>query len=534
MTMETRLEEEAQRVRCSATELLLLEQWEEYIGLYTRFISLCESGDAAGEDSRTLRRILCGALCNRAEARLRLGDSAGAAGDCDRALDLDPSHPRARVCKGKALLSQDRYSAAGDCFRSAIKASSDSPGLLDRCVKLEAQSKTGIFDLSHWILDGCHGDPPELAEFVGPVEIRRAEGSGGGRGLFATRNVEAGTTLVATKAVATGRGILPESPAMAGETARLVLWKDLVERLLEAAGKCGRTLELIYQLSGGEGEGELPVPDIRRFLPEAEQPLQVQARALDVDRILKILDVNCMTDDAAAAEVLGKKKMMAAGVGLWLLASLVNHSCCPNARRLHVGDHLLVHASRDIKAGEEITFSYVDALAPLGKRRTALAATWGFRCGCRRCEFEEAAPYGGELREKAAAMAAAAAPAAVAAWLEEAMGKRWGVKDREKKGFLRASFWGAYAAAYASEREANKWARRLTAEEEAAESVAEAVGGDGRLLEVLVAGAKRRRRTESPRDQERLLKMARRVYGKVAKKKAAFRTLIAKALLLNS
>jgi hypothetical protein len=40
-------------------------------------------------------------------------------------------------------------------------------------------------------------------------------------------------------------------------------------------------------------------------------------------------------------------------VGLWVLASFIHHSCSPN---LHVGDYVIVHTSRDVKAGEEITF----------------------------------------------------------------------------------------------------------------------------------------------------------------------------------
>jgi len=79
--------------------------------------------------------------------------------------------------------------------------------------------------------------------------------------------------------------------------------------------------------------------------------------------LLAILDVNSLTEDAVSANVL-RKNSDCYGVGLWLLPSFVNHSCCPNARRLHVGDYLIVHASRDLKAGEEITFAYLDPLSP--------------------------------------------------------------------------------------------------------------------------------------------------------------------------
>ncbi|CAA6664538.1 unnamed protein product [Spirodela intermedia] len=495
------MEEEAQQLRSRATELLLLDDWEEYIRLYTRFISLClhhVSGDAGGDPK--LQKILCGALSNRAEARLRLRDLPGAAGDCDRALDLDPSHLKTLICKGKILLGLDRYSSAADCFRRALAPLGGSDpalrGLIDRCQKLEAQSKTGAFDLSQWVLDGFKGDPPELAEYVGPVVIRRSVGCGGGRGLFATRNIESGTMLVVTKAVVIGRGILPEpGNPMSSEGARLVMWKDFVTRLLDAAGKCRRTLRLIYLLSTGEDEEDLPVPDIRLFVPEQGPSRDDELsgdQALDTDRILKILDVNCLADEAVSAKVLGKNGGGGYhGVGLWLLASFINHSCNPNARRLHVGNHLLVHASRDIKGGEEITFPYFDVLMPLRKRRETMAGTWGFCCRCRRCQFEEAAAYAGELREMEESMVPE-----MAARLEEAMAKRWVVKSKEKA-FLRASFWEAYTATYATEREVRKW-----------------------------RGGFRRRWRRRRASRRRWAAMRGGVYGKVAKKQAAMRILL--------
>jgi hypothetical protein len=106
-----------------------------------------------------------------------------------------------------------------------------------------------------------------------------------------------------------------------------------------------------------------------------------------VERILTVLDVNCLTQDAPAANLLGNSSVVNCGVGLWILPSFINHSCHSNARRTHVGDHAIVHSSRDIKAGEEVTFPYFDVLVPVSKRREA-ARAWGFQCHCDRCRFE--------------------------------------------------------------------------------------------------------------------------------------------------
>ncbi|KAF3349790.1 Plasma membrane iron permease [Verticillium dahliae VDG2] len=73
--------------------------------------------------------------------------------------------------------------------------------------------------------------------------------------------------------------------------------------------------------------------------------------------------------------------------GVFPAISRLNHDCGPNAAAW-TDKTGLVHrafASKDIAAGEEISISYVDALAPRAERRARMAGAWGFECGCRRC-----------------------------------------------------------------------------------------------------------------------------------------------------
>ncbi|XP_062152952.1 uncharacterized protein LOC133861229 [Alnus glutinosa] len=85
-------------------------------------------------------------------------------------------------------------------------------------------------------------------------------------------------------------------------------------------------------------------------------------------------------------------------VGLWVLASFIHHSYSPNARRLHVGDFVMVHTSRDVVSGEEITLAYCDALSSFNKRRE-MSKTWGFHCNSNRCKFEKEMCAKQEIRE---------------------------------------------------------------------------------------------------------------------------------------
>ncbi|XP_010917084.1 methyltransferase FGSG_00040 [Elaeis guineensis] len=536
------IEEQMQLLRSRAAELSLREDWKEYINLYSHLISLCDHHHhhhhhSPGSDAK-LHKTLCLALSNRAEARSRLRELSGALEDCDRVLEIDPTHLKALICKGKILLDLDRYTQASDCFQRALVYQGTGNAealrrLLERCRRLEAQSRTGSLDISDWLLNGFGGNPPELAEYVGPVEVRRS--ANGGRGLSATKSVEAGTPLVITRAIAIGRGILPEKAGGSGESARMVMWKDFVDKIFDATEKCSRTLYLIYTLSAGDEEGDPGIPDMGLFSPEAsKESFFLENKEPDVDKILKVLDVNCLTEEAFSAKVLGKNSGYC-GFGLWILPSFVNHSCCPNARRLHIGDRVVVHASRDVKAGEEITFAYFDVLSPLSKRREMMSKRWQFHCHCERCRFEEKVFLVQELREIEMALESGSDAGGVVARLEEGM-RKWMVKGREK-GFLRASFWTAYSGVYESEKLIRKWGRQVPAEAVVAESVAEAVGGDERVLKVLLGRLKKKGGIGGSAggglQMERAMRLGRGTYGKVAKKQG-MRTLLELALASNA
>ncbi|KAM0936189.1 putative [histone H3]-lysine(4) N-trimethyltransferase chromatin remodeling SET family [Dioscorea sansibarensis] len=525
-------EEMLQQLRSRATELLLKEEWNDYINLYSHFISTTSTSTATFNGGSKLHKALPSAFSNRAEARLRIRDLPGALADCQRALDIEPNYVKALLCKGKTLLELHRYSQASETFQLVLSLQTHLSGnnealreLIERSRKLEVQSKTGVLDISDWIINGLGGSSPELAEYVGPVEVRRSMPSSG-RGLFATKNIEAGTPLVITKAVVIGRGILPENDRESGVTARLVLWKDFVDKVLDVGRKCKRTLRLMYTLFNGEDdESELQVPEMALFNPNEKTKMvameEEEELFLDVERILKVLDVNCLMEDAECARVLGKKSGYS-GVGLWILPSFVNHSCSPNARRLHIGDTVIVHASRDVKAGEEIVFAYFDVLAPV-KKRKEMSKRWGFECRCERCRFEEEVLFKEEMRKMEVSMENGLDAGEVVVGLEEGM-KKWMVSKAKEKGLLRASFFAAYADVYKSDKMMRRWGKRIPTELSFAESMAGAVGGDERVMKMVLERLKKKRKSiasdHSVIEMEKALKLGKGVYGKVMKKQS--------------
>ncbi|KAK2636172.1 hypothetical protein Ddye_030964 [Dipteronia dyeriana] len=513
-------EDVMQQLRSKATELLLREEWKESVQVYSQIINLCQeqiinTSNNDPDQVSKFHKSLCLAFSNRAEARFRLRDFNEALQDCEQALKLETTHFKALFCKGKILLSLNRYSMALDCFKATLFEAHTSGnletvnGFLEKCKKLEYQSRTGVFDLSDWVLNGFRGKCPELAEYVGAVQIKKSEISG--RGIFATKNIDAGTLVLVTKAIASERGIL--SGEDSSEKAQLVMWKNFIDKIVESTSKCQRTHHLISTLSNGENEDELEVPNISIFRAESEESNYSNGK-LDMDRILSILDVNSLVEEAVSAKVLGKNRGFH-GVGLWLLASFINHSCNPNARRVHVGDFVMVHASRDVKAGEEITLAYFDVLSSLEKRKE-MSKTWGFHCNCKRCKFEEGLSSKQEVREIELGLERGIDAGCAVYRLEENM-KRWIIRGKEK-GYMRASIWSAYSVAYGSESLMKRWGRRIPAMEAVVDSVVEAVGNDERVSKVLMKGLKRRGCGVA--EMERAMKFGRGLYGKVVKKQA--------------
>ena len=74
-------------------------------------------------------------------------------------------------------------------------------------------------------------------------------------------------------------------------------------------------------------------------------------------------------------------------MGLFLDASLMNHSCVPNCFASFGGREIRIHNVREVREGEEFTISYgpvVGSDTPTG-RGDALHRSHGFRCQCEGC-----------------------------------------------------------------------------------------------------------------------------------------------------
>ncbi|XP_043551254.1 histone-lysine N-methyltransferase Smyd1-like isoform X2 [Chiloscyllium plagiosum] len=80
-----------------------------------------------------------------------------------------------------------------------------------------------------------------------------------------------------------------------------------------------------------------------------------------------------------------QRGLQAVGVGLFPNLCLVNHDCWPNCTVILNNGKIELRAIQKIKAGEELTVSYVDFLKLSAERRTQLKKHYYFDCTCEHC-----------------------------------------------------------------------------------------------------------------------------------------------------
>ncbi|KAF2073679.1 hypothetical protein CYY_005029 [Polysphondylium violaceum] len=105
-------------------------------------------------------------------------------------------------------------------------------------------------------------------------------------------------------------------------------------------------------------------------------------------RVMQILYLNTIGIDIQREE----KPIVsspASGIGLYFLASFINHSCDPNAYTHFPDDHTChLKLLKSVQPGDEITISYTDPTQNIVDRRSSLFENYGFNCECPKCVSE--------------------------------------------------------------------------------------------------------------------------------------------------
>jgi len=199
------------------------------------------------------------------------------------------------------------------------------------------------------------GSVAGVAEYRGSIRVAWVPGRG--RGLLATKQVEVGELLFVNRAFAVG------------EKRFLV---DAAVRKLQTCPKSEH--DAVFLLCDGQSTpAELPC--LTATTAETDNARSTAARQVDRKKVAAILAANAHEVDTV--ELAAGRRCTGAVSALFLVGSLLNHSCRPSAARVIFGDTMFVRAVRQLQPGDEITDCYLSVLRPSFERRQVLIENYG-------------------------------------------------------------------------------------------------------------------------------------------------------------
>ncbi|KAF4634476.1 hypothetical protein G7Y89_g3632 [Cudoniella acicularis] len=349
-------------------------------------------------------------LRKRAFANLTAERFENAKQDALSSCSGNPTDAKAFYTAGRAAYELRNYTESKEYFAKALELSPrDAKARKDhnRTLARIDEEELGNYDFRKMVaaLSEKHVHL-DHADFSKNVKVGITEHKG--RGLFSTRDIEAGKIILCEKAFC-----LPDCYAAEDEVNDMVLYNFNNNSRTNKSAQAAVYLQLVqdlyknqhlnsrfYDLDGGEyvrsrKEGSIVdgVPIVDAFVPFSP-PFQ---RNLTNHRFLAeaIRLKNCFGSPRLSRHLLKRNTPLPEthlSIGIWTKAAYLNHSCLPNCTRAFIGDMMIIRALYPIPSGTELTQQYITPDASCTYRRKMFPNNWDFECSCRLCEGEKASP----------------------------------------------------------------------------------------------------------------------------------------------
>ncbi|BGP10157.1 hypothetical protein JCM10049v2_006040 [Rhodotorula toruloides] len=333
---------------------------------------------------------------NRSQAHLRLENFASAYHDSSfvlKQLDEGISGPpqarlKATIRLARAFEGMRHLTLALEQFGKVIKLDTGSKEGAEGKKRIERKLRerdTGGYDWRELEKLAETQTRLDVGDFIGPIKVVEMQGRGGGRGVVATRDIEAGEVLLVEAALGVGeppKGGMMLTLDFQTNTATKPSTLDLVLKLASRISDDPTVAPLVYGLHGG---ARFPPSKTLAFDSFTERPLPVEGEQQFVD--IARLEAVCSTNTFSAGSTQlvdivdedAERVMKKSASSLFLGASLFNHSCSPNARWSPLRNVMVIRSRTSIRQGDEVFLSYV---APLDSRRPQILQSH-FPAGCK-------------------------------------------------------------------------------------------------------------------------------------------------------
>ncbi|KAL3681677.1 hypothetical protein R1sor_024633 [Riccia sorocarpa] len=400
----------------SGNERFISKDFEGAIEMYTRALGIRPDNPRV--------------LSNRAQAYIQLKRYELALRDTEVALQVSDGDDRKVLFRrAKAFYGLKRYEAASSVLENLQRNRNTRVSQLPLVPTAEEveefvqsvnhrleEKLNGGYDLNKMLEAAQATSTPSLdhADYIGPVRVAGVQENR--KGLVATRELVAGTLLLCTKAYAIifSEDLKPEMPLNFISICAKVLGVSLEEDLKTEMGSSSKSAvdHLILKVqeklksephAAEEFYSHYAVANMPRD-ERSEQSKETENRQVDRRLIGQIVRRYCLQEQFQFP--MGRHKIAA---GLWILPSLINHSCLGNARYYSIGDFMFVRAITDIAEGEEVLVSYVEPLDSF-EDRTSMLWMRGIICKCSLCSFARERPAVVRLRNSLSRAFEAIAP----------------------------------------------------------------------------------------------------------------------------
>ncbi|KAG8726307.1 hypothetical protein FRC11_000405, partial [Ceratobasidium sp. 423] len=231
-----------------------------------------------------------------------------------------------------------------------------------------------------------HRQVPDVADYVGPVRVAQMSAVGGGRGLVTTRDVFAGELLPFAFAASVEYPELFQVLHARSDTVVERASYELVGRAMQRLGgdhTAASALFLDLHSNSTASRPSLVADNLATFLENDGRYWEIPGKYIAGD-----IDFNHVEGILASNGFLGVIENTSFGKTevIYLLPSMVNHACHGTAVRTSVGSVMVMRASRNLKAGEEVTCSYVGGIGGASFiSRSAALRKWLIDCHCELC-----------------------------------------------------------------------------------------------------------------------------------------------------
>ncbi|PCH40833.1 hypothetical protein WOLCODRAFT_137031 [Wolfiporia cocos MD-104 SS10] len=341
-------------------------------------------------------------LLNRAEAYLRLQFFSAALADARRAVaasNIELSlRDKALFREARAEYGLGYFEAAKEKFlrwHETHPQDKDVEGWINRSQRRLEEMQFARYDWIGMFKESQRELRLDVADYIGPIQVTQLDGRGGGRGVVATKDISVGELLLVSKAFV----CVSESDLSSKETRMSV---DMLSSTLNTPTQSATVSRIVQKIYGNPAfhdfvfhlyagpDYDPPPCSYPPILPEDPIPASPLRPNLTIDagRLEAICTYNCFEPVPLLCQDFPPDHDVNAvnPTALYLLPSLLNHSCGSNALWTCIGDVMIIRAIAPISAGTEVTLPYTSTMSSFAERRQKLQKHMLSECDCWLCE----------------------------------------------------------------------------------------------------------------------------------------------------